>query len=38
MRTVHPDKEYIVSVRRELNTVPEVGFELPRHFRQSGAN
>lgn len=30
MRTVQPDKEYIIKVRRELHKHPEVGFDLPK--------
>ena len=28
--TIEPDREYIVSLRRELHRIPEVGFDLPK--------
>ncbi len=30
MRTVHPNKDYIVKIRREIHRFPEVGFDLPK--------
>ncbi|MBR7116249.1 MAG: amidohydrolase [Clostridia bacterium] len=30
MRAISPDKDYIISIRRELHRYPEVGFDLPK--------
>ncbi len=30
MRTIQPDKEYVIKLRRELHRHPEVGFDLPK--------
>lgn len=30
MRRIEPDKEYIISARRELHKIPEIGFDLPK--------